>query len=516
MFFRKQRHAKPELYPDSPSSSRDSTKSSRSLFSLSKALPRTSNTSDGQAESVKGPLGLSLLYSPTAPEIDFIFVHGLGGNSRKTWTKSSLRYNFWPREWLSKDPAFKNVRIHSYGYDSYYLKGKEDCLNIHHISKSFLGAISTSPCILNSGTHIVVIGHSKGGLVIKKAYILAKQDEVYKALAGRFAAFYFLATPHRGADSAKILKNLLKVAYDRAYVGDLEPNSGAVQNMKMFSSLIVDPESAVLGYREEQQIPMTADHRSICKFDTPADPNYAVLRNALASTVNKITAAIPELKLKQRRERIKNLKKYLKVPDILDNDLTNVCEARMHGTCGWISTKASHVKWRDGESGNDRTLWIKGNPATGKSVLAGYVIDQLKDSGQTCSYFFFKHGDKSKSNLGCCLRSLAFQMASSNSEASDAILGIQADGVCLDRVDEHTLWRILFLSGIFQATMTRHFWVIDALDECFNPPVLLYAIISNMDESIPLRILITSRIRSIWTKVSRLLHPTWSSPCQSR
>lgn len=65
--------------------------------------------------------------------------------------------------------------------------------------------------------------------MIKKAYILAKQDEVYKALAGRFAAFYFLATPHRGADSAKILKNLLKVAYDRAYVGDLEPNSGAVQ-----------------------------------------------------------------------------------------------------------------------------------------------------------------------------------------------------------------------------------------------------------------------------------------------
>ncbi|KAJ4160357.1 hypothetical protein NW754_003482 [Fusarium falciforme] len=263
--------------------------------------------------------------------------------------------------------------------------------------------------------------------------------------------------------------------------------------MKRFSSLIVNPESAVLGYREEKQIPMTADHRSICKFDTTEDSNYALLRNALASTVSKIATAIPELKLKQRRERIKNLKKYLEVADVLDDDLANVCEARMHGSCGWISTKASYVKWRDGESGNDRTLWVKGKPATGKSVLAGYVIDQLKESGQACSYFFFKHGDKSKSNLGRCLRSLAFQMASSNAEASDAILGMQADGVCLDRVDERTLWRILFLSGIFQATMTQHYWVIDALDECSNPPVLLHAILSNMDESIPLRILVTSR-----------------------
>ncbi|KAJ6076856.1 hypothetical protein N7499_008837 [Penicillium canescens] len=514
-FFRKHGRAKPDLHLEKPSSSHDSTKSSRSLFSLSKTLTRTSTTSGDQAEGVKGPLGLSLLYSPTTPDIDFIFVHGLGGNSRKTWTKSSLQSTFWPKEWLSKDPAFKNVRIHSYGYDSYYLKGKEDCLNVHHIGKSLLGAISTSPCIINSGTYIVVIGHSMGGLVIKKAYILAKQDLVHKALAGRFAAFYFLATPHRGADSAKMLKNLLKVAYERAYVGDLEPNSGTVQvindefrhlsaglelwsfyetqNMKMFSSLIVDPESAVLGYREEKQIPMTADHRSICKFDTPEDSNYALLRNALASTVSKIATAIPELKLKQSRERIKNLKRYLKVPEIWDDDLTNVREARMHGSCGWISTKASYIKWRDAEFGNDRMLWINGKPAAGKSVLAGYVIDQLKESGQICSYFFFKHGDKSKSNLGCCLRSLAFQMASSNEEASDVILGMQADGVCLDRVDERTLWRILFLSGIFQATMTRHYWVIDALDECSNAPVIFHAILSNMDESIPLRILVTSR-----------------------
>ncbi|KAF9765616.1 hypothetical protein IL306_002083 [Fusarium sp. DS 682] len=386
----------------------------------------------------------------------------------------------------------------------------DDCLNIHHIGKSFLGAISISPCLANSSTYIIVIGHSMGGLVIKKAYILAKQDAEHKALAGRFTAFYFLATPHRGANSATILKNLLKIAYDRNYVGDLEPNSEAVQvindefrhfssdpdlwsfyetqNMRYFSSLIVDPESAVLGYRGEKQIPMTADHRSICKFDTPQDPNYILLRDSLASTVGKSNTAI----LQKKDEMIKALKKYLQVSDMLDDDLANVREARMQGSCEWISHKDSYVEWRDGE-GDNRTLWIKGKPASGKSVLAGYIIDQLKGSGQACSYFFFRHGDRSKANLGRCLRCLAFQIATSNAEAMERILKMQEDGICFDGVDERTLWKILFLSGIFRTAMTRHYWVIDALDECSNPLVLLNSIISNMNEFIPLRILVTSR-----------------------
>jgi len=93
---------------------------------------------------------------------------------------------------------------------------------------------------------------------------------------------------------------------------------------------------------------------------------------------------------------------------------------------------------------------VKGSPATGKSVLASYVIDHLRESGEICSYFFSKHGDKTKSDLSRCLRSLAYQMACSSTEAGDAILELRDDGVRLDHVDDRTLWRILFLSGIFE------------------------------------------------------------------
>lgn len=154
-----------------------------------------------------------------------------------------------------------------------------------------------------------------GGLVIKRAYMLARQDASYETLANRFHTIFFLATPHRGSNSAKLLNGILQVAYSsKAYVADLKRSSEAIQTINdefrhystninlwsfyetkelsiggVLSTLIVDPDSATLGYPEEKQMPMNADHRSICKFDTITDPNYLILRNTLASTVNGIS-----------------------------------------------------------------------------------------------------------------------------------------------------------------------------------------------------------------------------------
>lgn len=257
---------------------------------------------------------MNLLWSPSDTLVDFIFVHGLGGGSRKTWSKSSSIAHYWPQEWLPKDPAFKNVRVHSFGYNADWAKGKDSCLNIHHFGKALLGEMSTSLYLGDADTPIVLLGHSMGGLVIKKAYMLARQDAAYEILIKRFHSIYFLATPHRGSDSAKLLKDILQISNSsRAYVADLVRGSGAIQSINDefrkysadiglwsfyetqkvslggFNALIVDPDSATLGYREERQMPMEADHRSICKFETPSDRNYLILRNALAFTVNEIS-----------------------------------------------------------------------------------------------------------------------------------------------------------------------------------------------------------------------------------
>jgi hypothetical protein len=93
--------------------------SGETLFSV----PSETITED---DDVIDPLGFNLLSKPTSPLIDFVFVHGLGGGSRKTWSKTPSDAHFWPKRWLPIDPDFENIRIWSLGCDSIY-KEEERC-----------------------------------------------------------------------------------------------------------------------------------------------------------------------------------------------------------------------------------------------------------------------------------------------------------------------------------------------------------------------------------------------------
>lgn len=55
------------------------------------------------------------------------------------------------------------------------------------------------------------------------------------------------------------------------------------------SNFIVDKNSAVLGYPNEQVDYIEANHRNICKYDTPSDRNFVKLRKSLVSTIDDIT-----------------------------------------------------------------------------------------------------------------------------------------------------------------------------------------------------------------------------------
>lgn len=119
-----------------------SSNSGRSFFTRN--LIR--DNSDLPSDNTKGPLGLTTLFAPGGkPIADLVFVHGLGGGSRSTWTKSQDSSLFWPQEWLPQDEGFKDVRIHSFGYNSNW--EKESTLNIHDFAKSLLGSIKDCPSI---------------------------------------------------------------------------------------------------------------------------------------------------------------------------------------------------------------------------------------------------------------------------------------------------------------------------------------------------------------------------------
>lgn len=97
------------------------------------------------------------------------------------------------------------------------------------------------------------------------------------------------------------------------------------------------------------------------------------------------------------------------------------------------------------------------------------------------------------SSVSDCLRSLAYQMACSNFEVRKTLLALHADGVAVDKDNERSVWRKLFLEGVFQVKVNQpHYWVIDALDECSKAQSFL-SIFGSIESQTPLRIFITSR-----------------------
>lgn len=122
--------ARPELKQRSPTES-----SNLSSFSI---VPSKSLYKSKRKLNPTDPLGLTLIHEPASPELDIIFIHGLGGTSRQTWSKNRDPNLFWPHKWLPFEPQINQARIFSFGYNANFLSSTESTLNISDFAKSLL------------------------------------------------------------------------------------------------------------------------------------------------------------------------------------------------------------------------------------------------------------------------------------------------------------------------------------------------------------------------------------------
>lgn len=192
--------------------------------------------------------------------------------------------------------------------------------------------------------------------------------------------------------------------------------------------------------------------------------------------------------------QIRSLQAYLGIRERPEDDLIALEDARVPDSCQWFTGNQSFREWRDNLQSHARHYWLSGKPATGKSVLAGTVIDNLEDLNLDCSYYFFHHNDVSKSSPSGCLRSLAFQMALSNLKIRQKLLEMIADDIYFELNDDRVIWRKIFVNGIFQTERSNrpHYWVLDALDECNNYGAL-FPLLAKAEAPFPLKVFITSR-----------------------
>ncbi|KAI0199807.1 hypothetical protein F4808DRAFT_471256 [Astrocystis sublimbata] len=412
-----------------------------------------------EPEPPKGPLGLTTVYEPEGQAAaDLIFVHGLNGGSRSTWSKADSG-TFWPRDWLSRDDAFHDVRIHTFGYSSGLTR--ESVLDINDFANNLLANVHHCPSIIsNINGPILFVGHSMGGLVIKKAYILAHQIPAYSKLAERLLSrFLVLAGPRPFVDDLAPQSNMLQSINE-----EFPQYSDSLQLFSLFETkpmfygagkgLIVEKHCAVMNYANERRIYLDGNHRDVAKYASPKDPSYILVRNALVTTINNQRTPLKTDKKVLDGDDLASLSKFLGVNGAPEDDLINSQTRKLPGSCQWLVEKDSFQQWRDALA--FKFFWLRGRPGAGKTVLASHIVSHIRASGLDCCYFFFSYGHEGKGNVNDLLRSMAWQMAVLHPEGFEAIA--QAANSWkedpIDKIDHIPVWRRVFSDSLLKVKVT--------------------------------------------------------------
>lgn len=115
----------------------DATEGQSQSGKTSRSLNSNSSNSD-----FPGKLDLTVIHSPGSRNLDIIFVHGLGGGSRKTWCYDKNPGIFWP-EWLPQLATLSRARISTFGYNAeiFGSKGSADA-NVESFAKQLLHCLT--------------------------------------------------------------------------------------------------------------------------------------------------------------------------------------------------------------------------------------------------------------------------------------------------------------------------------------------------------------------------------------
>ncbi|KAI0205358.1 hypothetical protein F4808DRAFT_411405 [Astrocystis sublimbata] len=451
--------------------------------------PAPSSTQDRRDD----PLGLTILHTPETGKrvVDILFIHGLGGTSLRTWCKNRELEYLWPQKWLSQETDFAPARILTFGYNANFSARKQQCvLGINDFAADLLYCMKYSFSEVGDKmgeVPIVIVAHSMGGLVTKKAFIHGHSNQEYQQLVSNIKSIVFLATPHRGTSLAKTLNRILSSSVfghtPKDYVNELARNSLALDEindtfrhhaskLRLFSFyetlgtqiglmnvMILEKQSALLGYENETTKPLNANHHDVCKFTSSDDPNYRSIRDALRSVVSTFRPSAAHNDDVQ--EELAALHLWLGLEDTQDDDVPALLSIRKDGTCEGLGKTPEFENWLT--SDYSHVLWAHAPPGYGKSVQCSFVIDSLKRHYK-CVHWFFRSADARKHLIANQFRSVAYQIAIQDAVFRRSLTEQAKGGNQIINSDAATAWQALFAPRLSLIDYDL-FWIIDALDE---------------------------------------------------
>ena len=201
-----------------------------------------------------------------------VFVHGLNGNSIKSWTSTGQKSPCWPKDFLPK--RFPFARIMTFGYAANVVSDTSEG-RIATFAENLLGALygersyrrvcspqlpllfGGSPRLSNlpGGHKTADLRLSQHGRDCRKAsalslaachsipfanfqaLVVARARKIYKPIARATRSIVFMATPHRGSDAAYWGEIARKLS---SFLRASRSSTDAVKELKAFSTVLKD------------------------------------------------------------------------------------------------------------------------------------------------------------------------------------------------------------------------------------------------------------------------------------
>ncbi|KAK6810867.1 hypothetical protein RU639_013582 [Aspergillus parasiticus] len=329
-------------------------------------------------------------------EIDIVAVHGLNfknsvDHARGTWMKNG---QLWLRDNLPEHLP-KPGRVMLFAYNSSPAMGAAATKLDGH-AKNLLQWLK----LRRKSTPerpLVFICHSLGGLVVKEALVEASLDSTYRPIVEATCLLVFFATPHRGGNYASVGEVAAKLVRSTLFT----PRNDFIESLKSDSNLatkrfnqsrhlnekfliisfyegqpygklgiIVDERSATLNLAgtRETQVPIDADHSSICKF---AAADNSTCEFVIGTIVMELERAL-ELKPLPSRDANVNVH-WCGVPRSV-----NVLFTGRRKILKQLKDALSPGKRKDAEQQN--RFVITGPGGMGKSEICLRFADQMREA----------------------------------------------------------------------------------------------------------------------------------------
>ncbi|KAF3081300.1 hypothetical protein TWF102_010237 [Orbilia oligospora] len=312
------------------------------MVSLTRFLPQSADPGGYQ-------YGVNVLSPGVDPVVDIILVHGLGGDPFKTWTYSGSKKEpsvLWPRDLLPFE--IPEVRVLSYGYDTKVTSWFEGATSnmIHHHSETMISRLHNFRSRKIDGKNsterpIIWIGHSLGGILIKRALIYSNScgvdhNERLRSIKVSTQGILFMGTPHMGSDivrwaslARKLLLFFPGVKLDSTMLSMLGQNSETLQNINtLFTGIassfeivyfyeeietvlptgqrevIVPYSSAIVDSPNTEKIGIHATHHTMIKYKDESSPGYSDVAGILRQMVDNALTFAPGRWESERRSAV--------------------------------------------------------------------------------------------------------------------------------------------------------------------------------------------------------------------